>query len=43
MVQATANVLNGEDTRFWIALLLSYDLVFTSACLLLFETVLDAE
>jgi heme exporter protein B len=43
MVQATANVLNGEGTRFWIALLLSYDLVFTSACLLLFEAVLNAE
>jgi heme exporter protein B len=43
MVQATANVLNGEGTRFWIALLLSYDLVFTSACLLLFATVIDAE
>jgi heme exporter protein B len=43
MVQATTNVLNGEGARIWIALLLSYDLVFTSACLLLFETVLNAE
>jgi heme exporter protein B len=43
MVQATTAVLNGESARVWIALLLSYDLVFTTACLLLFETVLNAE
>jgi heme exporter protein B len=43
MVQATANVLTGGGARVWIALLLSYDLVFTTACLLLFETVLNAE
>jgi len=43
MVQATTAVLNGEGARVWIALLLSYDLVFTTACLLLFETVLNAE
>lgn len=43
MVQATTNVLNGEGARVWIALLLSYDLVFTTACLVLFETVLNAE
>src|SRR5712675_1260722 len=43
MVQATTNVLTGEGARVWIALLLSYDLVFTTACLLLFETVLNAE
>ena len=43
MVQATTNVLNGEGARVWMALLLSYDLVFTTACLLLFETVLNAE
>ena len=43
MVQATTNVLTGEGARVWIALLLSYDLVFTSACLLLFEVVLNAE
>jgi heme exporter protein B len=43
MVQATTNVLIGEGARVWIALLLSYDLVFTTACLILFEGVLNAE
>src|SRR6266700_3356189 len=41
MVNATTAVLTGEEsTRFWIALLVAYDVVFTIACLLLFETVL---
>ena len=43
MVQATTNILTGEGARVWIALLLSYDLVFTTACLILFEAVLNAE
>ena len=44
MVNATTAVLTGEESaRFWIALLLAYDVVFTVACLLLFETVLEAE
>ena len=43
MVQATTNILIGEGVRVWIALLLSYDLVFTTACLVLFETVLNSE
>jgi heme exporter protein B len=44
MVNATAAILTGEEsTRFWIALLVTYDVVFTTACLLLFETVLEAE
>jgi heme exporter protein B len=43
MVQATSAILTGEGARVWIALLLSYDLVFTTACLLLFETVVNAE
>ncbi|MFY9562258.1 MAG: heme exporter protein CcmB [Terriglobales bacterium] len=43
MVQATTAILTGEGARVWIALLLSYDLVFTTACLLLFEMVLNAE
>jgi len=44
MVNATTVVLTGEGSaRFWIALLLAYDVVFTIACLLLFETVLEAE
>ena len=43
MVQATNAILTGEGARFWIVLLVTYDLVFTTACLLLFETVLNAE
>lgn len=44
MVNATTAILTGEESaRFWIALLLAYDVVFTTACLLLFETVLQAE
>jgi heme exporter protein B len=43
MVQATTAILGGEGARFWIMLLATYDLVFTTVCLLLFETVLNAE
>ena len=43
MVQATTAILNGEGARFWIVLLVTYDLAFTTVCLLLFETVLNAE
>jgi heme exporter protein B len=44
MVQATTAVLTAESNpRFWIVLLGTYDLVFTTVCLLLFETVLNAE
>jgi len=44
MVQATNAILTGQDSaKFWIVLLLTYDVVFTIACLLLFETVLYAE
>jgi heme exporter protein B len=43
MVQATTAILNGEGARFWMVLLATYDLVFTTVCLLLFETVLNAE
>ena len=44
MVQATTAVLTGESSaRFWIVLLLTFDVVFTTACLALFETVLHAE
>ncbi len=43
MVQSTTDILNGEGARFWIVLLVTYDLVFTTVCLLLFETVLNAE
>src|SRR5206468_7149081 len=41
MVNATTSILTGEESpAFWIALLVAYDVVFTTACLLLFETVL---
>ena len=44
MVNATTAVLTGEySARVWIALLLAYDVVFTIACLYLFERVLEAE
>jgi heme exporter protein B len=44
MVQATTAILTDESSaRFWIVLLVSYDLVFTTSCLLLFETILNAE
>jgi heme exporter protein B len=44
MVQATTNILTGEfEPNLWIKLLLGYDIVFTTACLLLFETTLNAE
>jgi heme exporter protein B len=44
MVEATRIILAGDGTaRFWIILLLSYDVVFTTASLALFQTVLHAE
>lgn len=44
MVNATTAVLSGEESaRFWIALLIAYDVIFTIACLLFFETILEAE
>src|ERR1700726_515077 len=44
MVTGTTAVLTGEESaRFWIALLATYDVAFTTACLLLFELVLHAE
>lgn len=44
MVNATTAVLTGEESaKFWIALMLAYDVVFTTACLLFFELVLEAE
>jgi len=43
MVEATTTILTGEGSpRFWMVLLAVYDVVFTTVCLLLFETVLDA-
>ena len=44
MVAATTAILTGEDSaHFYIVLLLTYDVVFTTACLGLFETILHAE
>src|SRR6202161_3078417 len=44
MVAATTNILTGENSaHFYIVLLLTYDVVFTTACLALFDTVLQAE
>ncbi len=44
LVNATTAILTGElSARFWIVLLTTYDVVFTIACLLLFELVLHAE
>ena len=44
MVQATTNILTGEfEPDLWLRLLLVYNVVFTTACLLLFDTILNAE
>jgi heme exporter protein B len=44
MVEATSSILTGENSaKFWIVLLAVYDVVFTTVCLLLFETILNAE
>ena len=44
MVTATTNILTGEGpAKSWIVFLFTYDVVFTSVSLLLFELVLDAE
>jgi len=44
MVEATTAILTGDASpQLWITLLVVYDVVFTTVCLLLFETVLHAE
>ena len=44
MVQATGAILTGDsDPTLWIKMLLGYDIVFTTASLLLFDVVLHAE
>jgi heme exporter protein B len=44
MVQSTTGILTGEfDPGLWIQLLGGYDIIFMSLCLLLFETILNAE
>jgi heme exporter protein B len=44
MVESTSAILTGEfSAKFWIVLLVTYDLVFTMASLFFFELVLHAE
>jgi heme exporter protein B len=44
MVQSTGSILTGDSAPdLWIKLLLGYDIIFTTVCLLLFDTVLHAE
>jgi len=44
MVDATTTIISGEGTpEFWMKMLVVYDVVFTMVCLLLFESVLNAE
>ncbi len=44
MVQSTTAILSGEsDPGLWMRMLAGYDIIFLTLCLLLFETVLDAE
>jgi heme exporter protein B len=44
MVQANTAILTGEsDPWLWIQMLAGYDVIFTTASLLLFETILNAE
>ena len=44
MIQATTAVLTGElEPTLWIKVLVAYVIVFTTACVLLFQTVLNAD
>ncbi len=44
MIQATTAVLTGEfEPTLWLKLLVAYDIIFTTVCLLLFDTVLSAD
>ena len=44
MVEATTAILTGESSpAMWIKLLAGYDIIFTTASLILFETVLNSE
>ncbi|HEV2137172.1 MAG TPA: heme exporter protein CcmB [Terracidiphilus sp.] len=44
MVQSTTIILTGEgDPTLWIKMLIGYDIIFTTICLLLFDVVLHAE
>jgi len=42
--RSTTAILTGDySSKFWIVLLAAYNVVFTTACLLLFDKVLNAE
>ena len=44
MIEATTAILTGEyEPRLWIKLLTAYDILFTTVCILLFDTILNAE
>jgi heme exporter protein B len=44
MIQATTAVLTGEfEPALWLKLLVAYDVVFTTVCVLLFDTILTAD
>lgn len=44
MVQSTSGILTGEfDPGLWIKMLAGYDIIFLTLCLLMFETILNAE
>ena len=46
MINASAGILTGDEgfnPTLWIRMLAGYDIIFTIVCLLLFETVLNAE
>ena len=44
MIQATTDVLTGEfDPGLWLRVLVAYDILFTTASVLLFEAILHAE
>jgi heme exporter protein B len=44
MIQATTDVLTGEfEPTLWIKVLVAYVIVFTIACVLLFDTILTAD
>jgi heme exporter protein B len=44
MIQATTNVLTGDfEPTLWLKVLLAYTIIFTTACLLLFDTILNAD
>lgn len=44
VTQATTGVITGEfEPQMWIRLIFGFDVIFTTACILLFDTVLNAE